>query len=110
MQLVDETPVYGLGVGPETRCKHYRSDRDIVAFRFGCCERYYPCFRCHEAVADHEAVVWPRNRFDDPSVLCGACGTAMTAQEYLECDSRCPNCETAFNPGCENHLERYLER
>lgn len=110
MQLVDDTPVYGLEVDSETRCEHYHTERDVVAFRFDCCDRYYPCFRCHAAVADHEAVVWPRDRFDEPSVLCGACGTAMTAPAYLDSDSRCPNCRTAFNPGCKDHLEHYLER
>jgi uncharacterized CHY-type Zn-finger protein len=110
VQRVSGTPVYGADVDPETRCRHYRSGRDVVAFRFACCERYYPCFRCHGAVADHEAVPWPRDRFGEPSVLCGACGTTMTAPDYLDCASRCPHCEAAFNPGCTAHLEYYLDR
>jgi uncharacterized CHY-type Zn-finger protein len=110
VQHVSGRPVYGVDVDPETRCEHYHSDLDVVAFRFACCERYYPCVRCHEAVAGHEAVPWPRDRFDEPSVLCGACGVAMTASDYLSCGSRCPHCEAAFNPGCRSHLTSYLER
>jgi uncharacterized CHY-type Zn-finger protein len=109
VQLVSGTPVYGVDVDPSTRCVHYRTGRDVVAFKFACCERYYPCFRCHEAVADHDATPWPRDRFDEPSVLCGACGTTVTAPEYRSCDSQCPACDAAFNPSCSAHLDRYLE-
>ncbi|TYL36272.1 hypothetical protein CV102_23620 [Natronococcus pandeyae] len=110
MQLVSGIPVYGVDIGPSTRCAHYHTDRDVLAFKFDCCERYYPCIRCHEAVTDHDAEPWPRHRFSEPSVLCGACGTTFTAPEYLECEYRCPSCEVSFNPGCEAHLGHYLER
>lgn len=104
-----EPSVRGVGVGPETRCEHYHTDRDVVAFEFACCERYYPCFRCHEAVADHDAIPWPRERFDEPSVLCGVCNAELTVPEYLEADYRCPSCDAAFNPGCGAHAELYFE-
>lgn len=105
---VDGIPVYGVDVDDETRCAHYDSERDVVALRFACCDAYYPCFRCHAAVADHAAERWPRSRFDDPAVLCGACGERLSAREYFGCDHECPRCGAAFNPGCAAHRDRYF--
>ncbi|WP_436344293.1 CHY zinc finger protein [Natronorubrum sp. FCH18a] len=102
-------PVHGVDVGPETRCAHYHTDRDVVAFKFDCCEQYYPCYRCHKETTDHEAIPWPRERFDEHSVLCGVCDTALTVPEYLEAGHRCPSCDAAFNPGCRAHADRYFE-
>lgn len=110
MQLISGNPVYGVDVDQATRCAHYHTDRDILAFKFDCCNRYYPCFRCHNGVADHDAVPWPRDRFDEPSILCGVCGTELTVPAYLECDYRCPSCDSSFNPGCGAHLDRYVEQ
>ncbi|MGQ3413374.1 CHY zinc finger protein [Natrinema sp. LN54] len=109
MQSIGSHTVYGVEVGPETRCAHYDTDRDVVAFKFDCCERYYPCFRCHEESTAHEAVPWPRGRFDEPSVLCGACGTELTVPDYRAADYNCPACDAPFNPGCANHAELYFE-
>ncbi|PAU83158.1 hypothetical protein CK500_10140 [Halorubrum salipaludis] len=80
-------PLRGVAVDPETRCAHWDSAVDVVALRFGCCETYYPCDACHDAATDHEAEPWPRDRFDEPAVLCGACGATLTAREYLDRDS-----------------------
>ncbi|WP_049901828.1 CHY zinc finger protein [Natrinema sp. J7-1] len=109
MQSIGGHTVRGVDVGPETRCAHYDTDRDVVAFTFACCEDFFPCFRCHEAVTDHEAVPWPRARFDEPAVLCGACGTALTVPDYRAADDRCPACDTAFNPGWATHADLYFE-
>ena len=110
MRYVHGVPVSGVDVDPETRCAHYRGDRDVVALRFGCCETYFPCFRCHDAVADHEREPWPRARFDEPAVLCGVCGTELTAEAYLDLDEHeCPRCGAAFNPGCVDHAHLYFE-
>lgn len=106
---MSEHSVRGVDVDPETRCAHYHTERDVVAFRFACCEPYYPCFRCHEELEDHGAVPWPRERFDEPSVLCGACDTALTVPEYLAGEYSCPACGAAFNPGCEKHADLYFE-
>lgn len=108
-RIVGDHPVRGVAVGPETRCAHYDTERDVIALRFGCCETFYPCFECHQAVADHEAQPWPRERFDEPAVLCGVCGSTLTADAYLNCDHTCPSCGAAFNPGCEAHHDRYFE-
>lgn len=72
--------VVGVAVDDETRCAHYRSERDIVAIRFPCCETYYPCFRCHETCVNHDAERWPRGRFNEPAVCCGACGTELSVR------------------------------
>ena len=109
MQSIGDHTVYGIGIESETRCAHYGTERDVVAFKFACCERYYSCVRCHEAVTDHEPIPWPRSRFDEPSVLCGVCETPLTAPDYLSADYRCPACDAAFNPGCETHVDLYFE-
>ncbi|MEM0962185.1 MAG: CHY zinc finger protein, partial [Bacteroidota bacterium] len=88
---------------------HYDGPTDIVAFRFACCDTYYPCHRCHDEATDHAARVWPRDRFDEPSVVCGACGSTLTAPEYLASGHVCPACGTAFNPGCASHRHLYME-
>lgn len=114
--------VRGVDVDPETRCAHYRTDRDVVALKFGCCESYFPCFRCHDAVAGHPREPWPRERFDEPAALCGRCGLEMTAATYLDLERRtaeradggddgyaCPSCAAAFNPDCARHVHLYFD-
>ena len=103
-----EVPVRGVGADERTRCAHYGTARDVVAIRPACCGTFYPCIDCHDALADHEAVPWPADRFDARAVLCGRCGTVLTVAAYLETDHRCPACGGAFNPGCEAHYDRYF--
>jgi uncharacterized CHY-type Zn-finger protein len=100
--------VRGVGVDGETRCAHYGTDRDVVALKFGCCETYYPCFRCHAETTDHDAEPWPIERRDEPAVLCGVCGAELAAQEYMGVDS-CPDCGARFNPACADHYHLYFE-
>lgn len=90
-------------------CLHWTTPRDVVAFRFACCGPWWPCSLCHEEAAGHAAVPWPKARFGERSVLCGACGHAMTVPEYMACGSRCPACGAAFNPGCQAHWPQYFE-
>ncbi|WP_096390311.1 CHY zinc finger protein [Halopenitus persicus] len=104
-----DVPVRGVDVDPETRCAHYRSDVDVVTFRFACCDAYFPCFRCHAETTAHDAVPWPRDRFDEPAVLCGACGETLAPTAYLAADHACPACGAAYNPGCRAHHDRYFE-
>lgn len=104
--------VRGVEVDGRTRCAHYATDRDVVAIRLACCDAFYPCFRCHEAVADHSAERLPADRFDEPAVLCGACGETLAASTYLDLDAAepaCPACDAGFNPGCADHHDRYFE-
>jgi uncharacterized CHY-type Zn-finger protein len=100
--------VHGVDVDPETRCAHYRTDRDVVAIRFRCCGTYYPCSECHATVTDHPPERWPADTFDTTAVLCGVCGTELTVRAYLHCGDTCPHCEAAFNPGCRRHRDRYF--
>jgi len=101
--------VRGVGVGPETRCAHWDGPTDVIALRLGCCGSFYPCADCHAAVAGHDAEPWPRDRLDDPAVLCGVCGSALTARRYLAAGFDCPDCGAAFNPGCRAHYDSYFE-
>lgn len=100
--------VAGIDVDAETRCAHYDAPEDVVALKFACCERYVPCFRCHDAVMDHVAVPWPADRFDELAVLCGTCGRELSVETYVDSEA-CPSCETVFNPNCASHYDRYFE-
>lgn len=95
-------------MGSETRCAHYDSERDIVALRFGCCERYYACHRCHVELTDHEGEPWPTNRKNESAAVCGVCETTLSASEYMNTDA-CPECRSPFNPGCADHYHLYFE-
>jgi uncharacterized CHY-type Zn-finger protein len=101
--------VHGVDLDGETRCAHWRSPLDVIAIRMRCCGAYYACRECHDALADHPAEVWPKSQWDDPAVLCGACGTELSARAYMACDNRCPACGAAFNPGCRTHYHLYFE-
>jgi uncharacterized CHY-type Zn-finger protein len=103
--------VRGVDVGPETRCRHYDSELDVIAIRFPCCGTFYPCYECHLAAADHEPERWGDDGRDDAdadAVLCGVCGTVLTVAEYVDCEDRCPDCGAEFNPGCRRHYDRYF--
>jgi uncharacterized CHY-type Zn-finger protein len=102
-------PVRGIDMDARTGCVHYRSELDIIAVKFNCCQMYYSCFRCHELEADHPARIWPQAQFDAKAVLGGACGAELTIREYLDCHAVCPACRARFNPRCELHYHLYFE-
>ncbi|UZD23347.1 CHY zinc finger protein [Algoriphagus halophytocola] len=101
--------IYGKTVDNQTRCQHWHSDLDVIAIKFKCCEKYYPCFSCHEEEADHKPQVWPKSEFDSKAILCGVCGSELTIAEYQASGNTCPNCTAAFNPGCSKHYHLYFE-
>ena len=101
--------VRGVTVDAETRCSHWRGPTDIIALRMKCCGEWFPCSECHAALADHPAQVWTLEERDSGAVLCGACGRVLSIDDYLACDSRCPGCGAAFNPGCANDYHLYFE-
>jgi uncharacterized CHY-type Zn-finger protein len=105
---VEGRPVRGVEVGPETRCAHYDSERDVVALRFACCEAYFPCFRCHDATADHETERLSVET-EETAALCGVCGAGLTPREFVDGEHRCPDCGAAFNPGCGDHYDLYFD-
>jgi uncharacterized CHY-type Zn-finger protein len=107
--LIHEVDVKGTNVDAQTRCAHYRTAVDIIAIKFKCCGDWFPCSDCHRENADHPAQVWTIGEFGTKAVLCGNCGHQLTVAEYLKCDSVCPRCRAAFNPGCANHYHLYFE-
>lgn len=100
--------VRGVGVDRESRCIHYHGPLDVVAIRMKCCGLYYACKDCHEALAGHPAEAWPREEWNQPAILCGACGAELTIESYLRCGDRCPRCGAGFNPGCSRHRHFYF--
>lgn len=91
-----------------TRCIHYHSPTDIIAIKFKCCDRYYPCFFCHEALAGHPPERWSKGEFDTLAIQCGVCSFEMTINAYKNSNYHCPNCKSAFNPKCANHDKFYF--
>lgn len=87
----------------------------MVALRLPCCGPssadpvYYACHACHEALAGHPAAPWPRSRFEEPAVLCGACRTTLSVTRYLASPDACPRCGAPFNPACRRHHPLYFE-
>jgi uncharacterized CHY-type Zn-finger protein len=100
--------VRGVNLDAQTRCEHYRGSTDIIAIKMKCCAEYYACKDCHQALAGHPIEVWPENEWTQNAILCGACRTELTINQYMHCDSRCPNCRAPFNPGCRNHYHFYF--
>jgi uncharacterized CHY-type Zn-finger protein len=100
--------VRGVETDAETRCVHYRSAFDIIAIKMACCGVYYACKDCHAALADHEVKVWPRSNWDVRAILCGACGSELTINEYMSSGYCCPRCAAEFNPACRNHYQFYF--
>lgn len=101
------TTVAGELVDEQTRCAHYRTELDVVAIRFACCEPYYGCHLCHAACADHPAVVWPADDRSVHAVLCGVCRGTLSIADYTVADG-CPHCAAPFNPGCRLHHHLYF--
>ncbi|MUK87692.1 hypothetical protein GMD78_04660 [Ornithinibacillus sp. L9] len=100
--------VYGPTIDEETRCIHYHSLNDIVAIKFKCCNKYYPCYKCHQESEGHSIIKWPKQEFDEQAILCGVCKTELTITEYVQTNT-CPTCQSSFNEGCQNHYHIYFE-
>ncbi|AFL85381.1 hypothetical protein Belba_2848 [Belliella baltica DSM 15883] len=106
---IGEVRVFGKSIDKQTRCVHWHSDLDIIAIKFKCCDKYYPCFSCHEEEADHKHAVWPKGEFDEKAILCGVCRHELSIKEYMASGNTCTNCKSSFNPGCSNHYHLYFE-
>ncbi|HEV8287368.1 MAG TPA: CHY zinc finger protein [Chitinophagaceae bacterium] len=101
--------VKGKLVDDHTRCVHYHSPLDIVAIKFKCCGKYYPCYYCHKEETSHRHEVWKKSEFNTKAILCGSCNSEMTIHEYLTCNNHCPFCNAPFNPHCDKHYHLYFE-
>ena len=106
--FIHSIAVYGDVIDDQTRCSHYHSPLDIIAIKFKCCDRYYPCSICHETSAGHIAAQWAKNERDTKAVLCGQCGFDLTINEYFHSANQCPSCRAAFNPNCSKHYTLYF--
>lgn len=104
---VGEHLVHGAVVDAQTRCAHWHGPRDVLAIRFPCCGRWYPCHSCHEEAADHPGEVWPADAAGEHALLCGRCGETSTIAEYLS-SSTCARCGGAFNERCRLHHDLYF--
>jgi uncharacterized CHY-type Zn-finger protein len=100
--------VYGQTVDNQTRCVHYATHKDIIAIKFKCCNKYYPCFKCHEEAEVHDIKVWEKWEFDESAILCGVCQTELTINQYLH-TTHCIHCHSHFNEGCSKHYSIYFD-
>ena len=100
--------IKGKPIDDHTRCVHYHSERDIIAIRMKCCNEYYPCIECHTQTAGHASELWQQAEFDTKAILCGACHTELSINQYLNSNHQCPVCAASFNPGCSNHYHYYF--
>lgn len=100
--------IYGNTVDDETRCVHYRTRQDVVAIKFRCCSRFYPCHLCHGEAESHPAGLWPVGEWSERAILCGVCKETMSITEYRQVTG-CPSCHAAFNEGCKLHEHLYFE-
>ncbi|MGH2757979.1 MAG: CHY zinc finger protein [Actinomycetota bacterium] len=103
------TTVYGSLLDDHTRCAHWNGPTDVIAIRFKCCDRYYPCFECHAEAESHNASRWGPDELDVEAVLCGVCRAELTIAAYLDSGSTCPSCGATFNPNCALHHEHYFD-
>ncbi len=44
---MSDIKIFGSRIDSNTRCKHWNSKLDIIAIKFACCQKYYPCYLCH---------------------------------------------------------------
>ncbi|CAB4256086.1 similar to Saccharomyces cerevisiae YKL084W HOT13 Zinc-binding mitochondrial intermembrane space (IMS) protein involved in a disulfide relay system for IMS import of cysteine-containing proteins [Maudiozyma barnettii] len=98
-------------VDDQTRCIHWNSQLDVMAIKFKCCQTFYPCFECHQEVANHDPIRYDLKIEKDATtstILCGICHNEMTFNEYSN-GIKCTSCLTDFNPGCKLHYGLYFE-
>ncbi|HLR59318.1 MAG TPA: CHY zinc finger protein [Pseudogracilibacillus sp.] len=100
--------VFGKVVDNQTRCEHYASEKDIIAIKFYCCGKYYPCYKCHRETANHPAKRWPKEMFGEKAILCGICKTEHTIEAYMG-SKACLECASPFNENCRFHYPIYFE-
>lgn len=100
--------IHGHIIDDQTRCKHYSSEKDIIAIKFKCCNKYYPCYKCHNDLEDHPISVWKKTEFDELAIVCGICKTEQSINHYVK-TGKCSSCKSEFNDGCKSHHQIYFE-
>ncbi|QBM88432.1 Uncharacterized protein, contains Zn-finger domain of CHY type [Metschnikowia aff. pulcherrima] len=105
------TRVHGAVVDDKTRCAHYHLVLDIIAIKFKCCGRYYPCYQCHEEISGHSIQRWRRDELKSGHkvILCGECKKTLTFDEYSNNGAKCLCCDANFNPKCALHYDLYFD-
>lgn len=106
---MDNKPVvYGPVIDKETRCVHYHTALDIIAIKFKCCGKFYPCYKCHNETEKHVIQRWATEEFSEPAILCGHCQSQLSIAEYMS-SGYCPHCGAQFNSRCKAHYHIYFE-
>lgn len=100
--------IHGATIDDESRCEHYHTTLDVIAIKFKCCNKYYPCFKCHNEAEHHRIVRWKSKEFTQKAILCGVCKHEMTIDDYMMTEA-CPNCNAHFNNRCKFHYHHYFE-
>ena len=75
--------IHGLSVTPLTQCTHWHSALDIIAIKHACCQKFYACISCHNALESHDPQVWGVRDRDEKTVFCGACKGVLGVGEYM---------------------------
>lgn len=101
--------VEGVEITPTTQCKHWHSEKDVIAIKFKCCEKFFACNDCHSTLTTHESNQWSITERKEKAILCGRCKKLLTIQEYLDCKNCCTGCGCGFNPGCKLHYDLYFK-
>ncbi|MGT2636451.1 CHY zinc finger protein [Streptococcus ratti] len=99
--------IYGDLTDNETRCTDYHGPTDIVALKCFACQKYYPCFKCHNRHEQHLFAPYPQYLKKDKAVFCGACQKELTIEDYKG-QPACPCCGHPFNPNCSRHYDYYF--
>lgn len=99
--------IFGFPIDSVGRCRHYHGVNDIVSIKFNCCEKYYPCYKCHEENEDHPILAWNKEDFSKKAILCGNCHTEITINDYVE-KQKCTHCNSSFNPNCSLYYDIYF--
>lgn len=104
--LASMPTIYGDTLDEAGRCTHYHSDVDVIANKCAICNKYWACYKCHAAAADHS---FGAMDLQSRAVMCGACGHEMNFDEYAGSTNGCPRCGQRFNPGCSLHRHIYFQ-
>ncbi|MEX5942171.1 CHY zinc finger protein [Mammaliicoccus sciuri] len=100
--------IHGLTVDNESRCEHYHTPLDIIAIKFKCCDKFYPCYKCHNECEKHDIKRWDQSEFDEHAILCGVCKETISINDYM-LKEVCPNCDARFNHRYKYHHHLYFK-